>query len=203
MRIIFLRYLPRALLYFFTDNTLTGQILTHIVRWFDEALFTHVAWSVSLYVCVLCMCVSCAKMAEPIEIPFGCRHSTAQYRYLIEVQIPHWKRNYWGGHVPVRHNILPDECLSSAGSGRVNSSLRGVTTADCNVGCVTAIRRCGSFPTFFGHLLLLAAAATAICWSSSVDQCKFDIHCEPKKQNIRFLFITSPNANRFSKFLHQ
>jgi len=63
---------------------------------------SHVAWSVCLSVCVLGIRVTCAKMAEPIEMQFGrLTHIGPRNHVLDEVQIPTRKwATFEGAHVP-------------------------------------------------------------------------------------------------------
>jgi len=55
---------------------------------------THVSWSVSLCVCLLVMAASFAKMAEPIEMPFGMwAHCMGPRNHVLgRGQIPPWER---------------------------------------------------------------------------------------------------------------
>ena len=61
-----------------------------------------VGLSVSLSVCLLVTFVSPAKMAEPIEMPFGELTRVGQRNHVVDgVQVSPWKGQFWGFVWPI------------------------------------------------------------------------------------------------------
>jgi len=106
--------------------------------------------------------VSCAKMAEPIEMPFGRRGGVdsrgskepctrwgpdPQRKGALLTESAH-------SNVPTHKCIAPaaGECACPAPrSGQMHSPSRGLTR-----------RRCGLLPNFFGHLFSLTQYSTPV-----------------------------------------
>jgi len=75
----------------------------------------HVAWSVCLCLCLsVCMLVtrvSCAKTAEPIEMPFGRLTHVGSHNLVLDGV--HLKGQFWKGHVSTHWNVpITHECIA-------------------------------------------------------------------------------------------
>jgi len=114
---------------------------------------SHVAWSIC--VCVLGKRVSCAKTAEPIEMPFGGWLMRVQRTmYWMRSRSPHGKGHFWGDmwRPTVTHLRMSALCLDRL-PPRVNVPAQRTRRTNAFAAARVTIQQCGLLPHYIGHFL--------------------------------------------------